>query len=82
MHLINVCLKCSTINVRKCVCICGLTATKSKRIAMQANRAVESIAETTLRQEKYSVSKLQTQALETAEDSFQQKRHIWHEAKM
>ena len=52
------------------MCICGhcfvkegVTATKSKRIAMQANRALESIAGTALRQEKYSVSKLQKQAL-------------------
>ena len=56
-----------------------VAATERKRIAMERKRALECIAETALRQEKYSVSKSQKRAIETAEESLQQKKiHVWH----
>ena len=51
-----------------------VAATERKRIAMERKRALESLAETALKQEKYSVSKSQKRAIETAEESLQQKK--------
>ena len=88
MPLTKQCSKCDAIvNLRQSVCKCGNcfvlkkkagcvnvnSRRKSKRIAMQSKRALETACETTLRQSKDNVRQAQKRALETESESWQRK---------
>ena len=84
MPPVKQCRQCgSMMAIKKLVCVFGhlfkrnlpvYATRKSKRVAMQLKRALESADETVLRQTKDSTSKAQKRALETEEQSLQRKQ--------
>ena len=90
MPLTRICPICyGSVNIKKSVCECGhyfamrmsrknsinaKSVRKSKRIAMQSKKALESACETTLRQSKDRERKAQKRALETECESWQRRQ--------
>lgn len=88
MPLTKLCSECGIfVNLRQSVCECShcfvlkrkasvnsSSVRKSKRIAMQSKKALESVCETTLRQTKDNVRKAQKRASETEGELLQRKQ--------